>query len=60
MLAIRKFLKNSKGATAIEYGLIAALIAVAAITAMKTLGTNLSSTFTDVSGGLTNAGGNSN
>lgn len=45
MQQIRAFLKNSKGATAIEYGLIAALIAVAAITAMQTLGTQLSATF---------------
>ncbi|WP_298810992.1 Flp family type IVb pilin [uncultured Sphingomonas sp.] len=45
MQQIRAFLKNSKGATAIEYGLIAALIAVAAITAMQTLGTQLSTTF---------------
>jgi pilus assembly protein Flp/PilA len=44
-----KMLKDSKGATAIEYGLIAALIAVAAITAMSTLGNNLSNTFNDVS-----------
>ena len=36
---------NEDGATAIEYGLIAALIAVAAITAFQLLGTNLSSTF---------------
>ncbi len=42
---IRKILANIKGATAIEYGLIAALIAIAAITAMQTLGTNLSATF---------------
>ena len=46
---MRKFLKNNKGATAIEYGLIAALIAVAAITAMSTLGSNLSKTFNNVS-----------
>jgi len=44
-----KLLKNNKGATAIEYGLIAALIAVAAITAMGTLGNNLKNTFTNVS-----------
>lgn len=49
MKIFRKMLKDSKGATAIEYGLIAALIAVAAITAMTTLGTNLSSTFNNVS-----------
>ncbi|NEM13051.1 MAG: Flp family type IVb pilin, partial [Xanthomonas perforans] len=45
MQKIRKFIKNSKGATAIEYGLIAALIAVAAITAMQGLGTQLKTTF---------------
>ena len=45
---IRKLIKDKKGATAIEYGLIAALIAVAAITAMSQLGTQLSSTFTEV------------
>lgn len=49
MKFVRKMMKDSKGATAIEYGLIAALIAVAAITAMTTLGTNLSSTFNNVS-----------
>jgi pilus assembly protein Flp/PilA len=45
---MRKFLKNNKGATAIEYGLIAALIAVAAISAMSALGTKLRNTFTNV------------
>ncbi len=45
MKTIRKFFRNSKGATAIEYGLIAALIAVAAITAMTNLGTSISGTF---------------
>ena len=49
---MRKFLKNNKGATAIEYGLIAALIAVAAISAMSTLGSNLQKTFTKVSNNL--------
>ena len=39
MSFIRKIIRNEKGATAIEYGLIAALIAVAAITAMKSVGT---------------------
>ena len=57
MQNIRKFIRNSKGATASEYGLIAALIAVAAITAMSTLGTNLSATFTNVSGHLTQPAG---
>ena len=45
MQYIRKFVKNSKGATAIEYGLIAALIAVAAIAAMQGIGSKLNSTF---------------
>lgn len=48
MKFIKKIFKNEDGATAIEYGLIAALIAVAAITAMTSLGTNLSSTFNKV------------
>jgi len=48
MRAIRNFIKNSKGATAIEYGLIAALIAVAAIGAMSALGTKLKTTFSNV------------
>jgi pilus assembly protein Flp/PilA len=49
MLKLKKLIRNSKGATAIEYGLIAALIAVAAITAMRSVGTTLNSTFTNVS-----------
>lgn len=52
MQKIRTFLKNSKGATAIEYGLIAALIAVAAIAAMQGLGNKLSSTFGNVSANM--------
>lgn len=44
-----KMMKDTKGATAIEYGLIAALIAVAAISAMKGLGGQLSNTFNGVS-----------
>jgi pilus assembly protein Flp/PilA len=47
-----KLIKNSKGATAIEYGLIAALIAVAAIGAMQGIGTKLSTTFNNVSNSL--------
>ncbi|WP_082826008.1 Flp family type IVb pilin [Croceicoccus estronivorus] len=50
-----KLLRDEAGATAIEYGLIAALIAVAAIGAMSTLGDNLSATFTDVSDNLSSA-----
>lgn len=45
---IRKLFKDKKGATAIEYGLIAALIAVAAIGAMSALGSQLSTTFNTV------------
>ena len=45
---IREYVRNEKGATAIEYGLIAALIAVVAITAMTTVGTNLSGKFDTV------------
>ncbi|WP_145199794.1 Flp family type IVb pilin [Sphingobium sp. B2] len=52
MQFIRKMLKNEKGATAIEYGLIAALIAVAAIGAMTSLGSKLGNTFNNVSGNL--------
>lgn len=52
MKTFRKILGNNKGATAIEYGLIAALIAVAAITAMQGIGTNLEKTFTNVSSKL--------
>jgi pilus assembly protein Flp/PilA len=49
---MRKLFKNEKGATAIEYGLIAALIAVAAIAAMQGVGSNLNSTFSNVSGSM--------
>lgn len=45
-------LADRRGATAIEYGLIAALIAVAAITAMSKLGTQLRTTFNNVSNNM--------
>ncbi|MCH9751717.1 MAG: Flp family type IVb pilin [Alphaproteobacteria bacterium] len=45
---MQKFFKNESGATAIEYGLIAALIAVTIITAVTALGDNAASTFTTV------------
>jgi len=48
----RKFVKDESGATAIEYGLIASLIAVAAIVAMTAVGTGLQSTFSNVSSKL--------
>jgi pilus assembly protein Flp/PilA len=44
----KPFVKDQSGATAIEYGLIAALIAVACIAAMQTLGTNLNAKFDKV------------
>ena len=47
-----KLFRDEAGATAIEYGLIAALIAVAAIAAMTTVGTKLSSTFQSVANSL--------
>ena len=46
---MQSFLSNESGATAIEYGLIAALIAVASIAAMTTLGSRLQAKFTSVS-----------
>ena len=49
MTKFLKLLRNDKGATAIEYGLIAALIAVAAITAMTSVGSALGDTFNNVS-----------
>ncbi|MCJ7421835.1 Flp family type IVb pilin [Sphingomicrobium astaxanthinifaciens] len=52
MTKIIKMLKNDKGATAIEYGLIAALIAVAAIAAMTSIGSELGSTFNNVANQL--------
>jgi pilus assembly protein Flp/PilA len=47
-----KLIRNSEGATAIEYGLIAALIAVAAIGAMQGIGNKLNTTFNNVSNSL--------
>lgn len=47
-----KFLKDESGATAIEYGLIAALIAVAIITGAGLVGTSLDTKFTDIAGKL--------
>lgn len=53
---IYKLKANDSGATAIEYGLIAALVSVAIITALTTLGTDLGGIFGDVSTELTTAG----
>lgn len=52
MSALVRLMKNEDGVTAIEYGLIAALIAVAAVVVMGQVGTNLSSTFNTVAGDL--------
>ena len=51
---IRNLRKDNSGATAIEYGLIAALVSVAAILAMQALGTSLSGMFNAVSTSLDN------
>ncbi len=52
MKTMIRLFKDEAGATAIEYGLIAALISVAAIGAMTALGTQLSTLFTNVKGNL--------
>jgi len=49
---LKRFVRDESGATAIEYGLIAAGISVAIIATVKTLGTNLNATFTNVSNAL--------
>ena len=53
---VTRFLKDESGATAIEYGLIAALIAVVLVTALTALGTQLETTFGEVETALSNAG----
>ena len=52
---VTKFINDEEGATAIEYGLIAALIAVAIITAVRAVGTELSNTFSTVESNLAGA-----
>jgi pilus assembly protein Flp/PilA len=52
MSFFQRLLRDDSGATAIEYGLIAALIAVAAVTVLGTVGTNLTTTFSTVAGNL--------
>ena len=54
---ITKFMRDEEGATAIEYGLIAALIAVVIITALIAVGNSLSTTFTTVQSGVDRATG---
>jgi pilus assembly protein Flp/PilA len=57
MTYLERFLNDESGATAIEYGLIAALVAVAIITAVATLGDGLIATFDEISDELGGAGG---
>ena len=52
MISFFRLRRDRRGATAIEYGLIAALIAVAAISAMSGLGNRLKTTFTNVSSNM--------
>lgn len=49
---LRKLIRDSRGATAIEYGLIAALIAVAAVSAMSALGEKIATTFNNVNSNM--------
>jgi len=50
MIQLKKFFSDESGATAIEYGLIAALVSVAAITALQTMGSSLDTIFNYVAG----------
>ena len=52
MLLLKNFLVNESGATAIEYGLIAAGISIAIITVVGTVGTSLNNTFTSIATAL--------
>lgn len=52
---IKQFIQDEQGATAIEYGLIAALIAVVIIATVKAVGTSLDQTFLEIKDGLDNA-----
>jgi pilus assembly protein Flp/PilA len=49
---VTRFMKDESGATAIEYGLIAALISVVIVTALTTIGTNLNTKFTSIGNSL--------
>ncbi|SFM22425.1 Flp family type IVb pilin [Nitrosomonas communis] len=50
--SVKQFMNNEEGVTAIEYGLIAALIAVVIVTAVQTVGTDLNTVFQTVSANL--------
>jgi pilus assembly protein Flp/PilA len=52
MIKLRNFLRDENGATAIEYGLIAACISVAIIAAVTSVGSKLNTTFSNVSNAL--------
>ncbi len=52
---IRKFMRDDEGVTALEYGLIAALIAGVIIGAVTTLGTNVQGTFNTIAGSMPQA-----
>ena len=54
VLATRRFMRDEEGVTAIEYGLIAALIAVVIIAGAGLVGTNLNTLFNDIAGCLSN------
>jgi pilus assembly protein Flp/PilA len=56
MSNLRRFLQDDAGATAIEYGLIVAGIAVAIIAVVNSIGTDLQNTYSEVSDNLANAG----
>lgn len=58
MKSIRKFVKSDKGATAIEYGLIAALISVVIIGALTLVGSELNTTFNTIQSKLAGASSN--
>jgi pilus assembly protein Flp/PilA len=52
MKLLKSFVNNERGATAIEYGLIAASISIAIIVAVTSVGSNLNNTFSNVSNAL--------
>jgi pilus assembly protein Flp/PilA len=52
LTTLKSMLRDEEGATMVEYGLLVALIAMVALIAVKTLGTNLSTLFTTVAGSI--------
>jgi pilus assembly protein Flp/PilA len=55
LVALKRFAKDKSGATMIEYGLLAALVAIAAITALNFLGTEVEDTFNQIGSELESA-----